>query len=130
MKRINLSVLKVTASILGAICCLPVGVDPNAQTKFPTGTFIGADLPITFTNGGKLLVKDRDTLLVEAVYVVSGDQIIFTDKQGKNACTAPTLAVGKYRWKYDGRALRFTKVEDRCEARIRILTMLRLNKRK
>jgi hypothetical protein len=129
-KHVKLCALKLAASILGVACCLLAGGVSGAQTKFPSGTFIGTDLPVTFTTAGKMLVKDRGTLVVEAIYTVSGDQIVFTDRQGKYACTAPTTAVGKYRWKYDGKALRFTKVEDRCEARIRILTTLRLSRQK
>lgn len=129
-KHVKLCALKLAASSLGVACCLLAGAVSGAQTKFPSGTFIGTDLPVTFTTTGKMFVKDKKVVVVEAIYTVSGDQIVFTDKQGKYACTEPAKAVGKYRWKYDGKALRFTKVEDRCESRIKILTMLRLSRQK
>ena len=130
MKRVKLLVFKLAIRILGAACCLLAVVALTAQTKFPIGTFVGTDLPVTFTATGKMLVKDRGVVVVEATYAVTGDQIIFTDKQGKLACTEPATAVGKYRWKYDGQALRFTKVEDGCEGRVRTLTTLRLSRQK
>jgi hypothetical protein len=129
-KQVKQRTFNLRICILGAMCWLLIITAPSAQSRFPTGAFSGADLHVTFTASGKMLVKDKGVLVIEAIYSVNGDQIIFTDKQGKYACIEAVNAVGKYRWKYDGKALRFTKVEDRCESRIKTLTMLRLSRQK
>jgi hypothetical protein len=56
---------------------------------------------------------------VKGSYLVTGNQITFTDEEGGLQCPGP----GKYEWVLDGQTLTFTAVEDTCESRKFILTV-------
>lgn len=92
----------------------------SATESFPTGKYVAGDFSATFTGGGKFTVGQKEETVVEGVYSVTADRIELTDKQGRYACTE--AGPGKYEWKYDGKALKFTILEDLCEGRSEVLT--------
>jgi len=109
-----LCALVATARLL---CEAPLAVT-RAQDKFPTGSFAAGMFTITFNSDGSHSVSADDKIVVKGTYNVEQDQLILTDKEGEYACDGP----GKYKWKYDGKALALSKVEDECEGRMAALT--------
>lgn len=67
---------------------------------------------------------------VLGTYAITGDQVVFTDVEGFAACSAEEGVQGSYRFKADGNALRFTKLNDSCGARAHILSTQTLSLRK
>ena len=101
----------------------------SEQFQFPTGVFTNQEFTITFTNNRKYYFKNKNRILVEGSYIISGDKIILTDESGTVACTEPDTTTGRYEWKYGNERLIFSKIEDYCEGRISNLTkrpMIRL----
>ena len=99
------------------LCQAPLAVS-RAQDKFPTGSFAAGMFTITFNSDGSHSVSADDKIVVKGTYNVEQDQLVLTDKEGEYACAE----TGKYKWKYDGKALTLTKVEDECEGRMTALT--------
>jgi hypothetical protein len=54
-------------------------------------------------------------LSVLATYTVTGDQIVFKDSS-EDTC-GPAAQEGAYTWAYDGKALTFKVLHDRCVGR-------------
>lgn len=121
--------VKQAKSICSLLCALSIVTsliyvtslcETLAQDKFPIGTYIGGSFTLTFNSDGSHSVSGNDKVLVKGTYTVTKDQIVLTDKEGEYACkgTEP----GRYNWKYDGKALSFSKLEDDCGGRINGLT--------
>ena len=99
---------------------------PSArESGFPVGSYQAANgsLVVIFSSDGKFSVKSSDGGPIAAgAYTIDGDQILFSEnldgEDGNRMCEDS----GKYRWKFDGKALVFSKVEDECEGRVRALT--------
>jgi hypothetical protein len=85
-----------------------------AQTKFPNGAYSSGDFTITFNADGTHLVSMNGDVVVKGSFVISGDQIELTDKEGQFACEG---VKGKYKWKAQEKSLKFEKIEDECEGR-------------
>lgn len=92
--------------------CISAGF---AQNKFPIGAYVNGMFTITFLADGNHNVSAEGNVLVKGSYVVSGDQLVLTDKEGEYACGADQP--GKYKWTVEGTSLKFEKVEDACEGR-------------
>jgi hypothetical protein len=88
------------------------------RDRFPMGTYAEGDFSATFTKEGELIVFSDDFVKARAVYSVDGNIIAFKDKDAKSQC----VGEGKYKWKFDGKALTFTKISDACTGRTRHLT--------
>jgi hypothetical protein len=113
------SLLCVLSTLTSLICVSSI-CETRAQDKFPIGTYVGGSFTLTFNSDGGHSVSVNEKVAVKGNYTVSGDQIAFTDKEGEFACTG--TEAGKYKWKYDGKALTFSKLEDDCDGRINGLT--------
>ena len=113
------SLLYVLSALTSLICVSSI-CETRAQDKFPIGTYVGGSFTLTFNSDGGHSVSVNEKVAVKGTYTVTGDQIAFTDKEGEFACTG--TEAGKYRWKYDGKALTFSKLEDDCDGRINGLT--------
>ena len=86
---------------------------------FPAGVYTAhQSVTLTFDGKGQFQVSDGKATQVAGHYVVKGDRLELTDKEGAWACTKPGEQTGTYRWKYADSALTFTKVADHCEARV------------
>jgi hypothetical protein len=109
----------------------PPGFAPPEPTRyepdstFPVGSYqaAGGDLVLTFSSDGKFSVKRSDGAAIAAgTYTIDGDQMVLSESldggDGNRICEE----TGKYKWKFDGQALFFSKVEDECEGRARALT--------
>lgn len=105
---------------LASLICGAFLAETLAQDKFLAGTYVGERFAVTFTKDGNYSVSENDKTVVKGTYTVTQDQIIFTDKEGAYACKETDT--GKYKWKYDGKALTFSKVDDVCKGRIKGLT--------
>jgi len=95
-------------------------------SSFPPGSYqaAGGALVVTFTGDGKFSVKRPNGGPIAAgTYTIDSDQIVLTEthdgEDGNRMCEEP----GEYRWKFDGKALSFSKVVDGCEGRVRALTL-------
>lgn len=110
--------LPVIAALVGAVL---------AKGSFPAGTYASGDFTVAFRSDGSFRVSEKGDAVVEGSYTVEADRITLTDKQGRYACVAE--GPGKYTWKQNGQTLAFTKVDDRCPGRQRILTTQPLTKR-
>ena len=96
-----------------------VGTLP-AKDAFPVGIYASDDFTIAFRSDGTFRVSEKGDAVVEGTYTVEADRITLTDKQGRYACV--TEGPGKYTWKQNGQTLAFTKVDDSCTGRERVLT--------
>jgi hypothetical protein len=106
------------------------GVVPEfrAGGGFPAGSyemFVGNEKAIlTFTADGRIIGKKVDGgRIIGGLYSTNGDEIVMKEMKGERGdiekeCAGP----GKYKWRFDGKALRFTKVADDCYGRARSLT--------
>jgi len=101
-------------SILAALTCLLCFV-VYADDKFPTGAFVAGEFTLTFNSDRSYTVSTADKIVVKGTCEVTNDQIVFKDSEGDFACGADKP--GKYKWKYDGKAITFTKIEDECDGR-------------
>lgn len=120
-----------TCRILRALLTLPVIAmlvgAALARASFPAGTYASGDFTVAFRSDGTFRVSEKGEAVVEGSYAVEADRITLTDKQGRYACVAE--GPGKYTWKQNGQTLAFTKVDDSCPGRERILTTQPLTKR-
>jgi hypothetical protein len=92
---------------------------PTATTAlaFPTGIFTKASWTWEFRTDGTCNSKESHSELdVDGVYTVTGDQIVIQDDYFP--CRD---VVGTYTWTYDGNALGFTAVEDKCLDRFNLI---------
>ena len=99
-----------------------------AKNEFPTGTYTSGDFAIVFNSDGSFRVSEKGEMVVAGRYTVQENRISLIDKQGRYACTVE--GEGKYNWKQDGETLSFTKTDDGCPVRVRILTAQPLTRRK
>jgi hypothetical protein len=106
-----------TAAIGCALALVTVTV-AGGQAQFPTGTFANGSLTITFNSNGTHSVTDSGNVVVRGTYVVKGDEISLTDKDGEYACDG----TGRYLWQYDGKALTLKYLLDDCGGRVDGLT--------
>jgi hypothetical protein len=117
------NILKPVSGLLCTMACLlcvaPI-TTTLAQDKFPTGSFVGGMFTLTFNSDGSHTVSAQEKTVVKGTHTVTQDEIVFTDKEGEYACSEAMK--GKYKWKYDGKALTFSKLEDECEGRVNGLT--------
>ena len=102
-----------------------VGTLP-AKDPFPVGIYASGDFTVAFSSDGTFRVREKRDVVVEGSYTVEASRITLTDKQGRYACVAE--GSGKYTWKQEGQTLAFTKVDDSCSGRERILTKQPLTK--
>jgi hypothetical protein len=93
---------------------------------FPTGMYEVKEAPYTLSFGdkGQFLVNTGETLRVTGHYSVKAGQLRLTDQTGPWACTKAGEQAGTYAWKYENAVLTFSKVEDKCEDRVRSLVNL------
>ena len=107
-------------SILALLACLLCTVI-YADDKFPTGAFQAGYFTLTFVGDGSYTVAAEDKIVVKGTYTVEKDEIAFKDSEGEYACVQDKP--GKYKWKYDGKAITFSKVEDECDGRSQALPL-------
>jgi hypothetical protein len=77
---------------------------------------------------GEFTTSQNGEVVVRGTYAVSGDQMSFSDAEGKMAC-AKEQASGSYKPALDGGTLSFTLVEDTCAGRRIVLTSHALTKK-
>ena len=106
--------LMISVSLL----CVSFASLALTQSKFPTGTYANGDFAITFSDDGTHTVSSGGNVVVKGSYTVTQDQIALSDKEGDYACKG----TGKYKWKAEGKGLKFEKVEDECEGRATALS--------
>jgi hypothetical protein len=117
---------KIGKALIAATWCtlllLPAALIGMAQTltrdRFPTGTYLEGDFNATFTKAGEIIVFDDDFVKARGLYTLEGNTIVIKDKSPQSECGGE----GKYRWKFDGKALTFTKISDACVGRTHHLT--------
>jgi len=109
---------KIRSGIIGSVSIIAMIAVPFvvAAPTFPTGTYKAGEISIQFDDHGHVRVGQGDHILVEGQFVVSADQIKLTDESGPMACSKGE-ETGSYRWKYEGEALSFSKLDDPCDGR-------------
>src|SRR5215813_10841875 len=121
---------KTNARILTALLILPViGMLVGAvlaKGSFPAGTYASGEFTVAFRGDGTYRVSEKGDAVVDGSYTVESDQITLTDKQGRYACVGE--GPGKYTWKQNGQTLAFTKIDDSCPGREKVLTTRPLTK--
>ena len=56
--------------------------------------------------------------LIGGLYTTSGDEIVMKDMKGEQGQIEESCAgEGKYKWRFDGKALRLTRISDHCDER-------------
>ena len=114
-KRLSILIL------LAVFSCLTLGTHTLAKGKLPKGTYVAGGWALTIGSKNQFRVLENGKEVVVGRYTVTGDQLVLTDVRGARACIVAGLEVGKYKWEYDGKALRLTKIEDNCEGRVNAL---------
>jgi hypothetical protein len=109
-----MSVYKIRSVII-CMSTITMAVAVAAPT-FPTGKYKAGEISIQFDDHGHLKVSEGDRTLVDGRFVANADQIKLTDESGPMACSEDE-ATGSYRWKYEGEALSFSNLDDRCDGR-------------
>jgi hypothetical protein len=93
---------------------------------FPKGAYTATrraeKWTLRFDDKGTFAVLKGTEAVAEGTYRAMKDQIEFADKKGPRA--DPKAKPGRYRWKLEGKTLRFTKVEDESKGRAAALTSL------
>jgi len=110
------------ATLLIAVFWLFVSMTNIFAADFPQGTYTSGDYTIVFADKGQFRVLTGEEVVVEGEYMVKGDHLTLTDKQGRLACKGEGIATATYGWKYEGEALTLSKVEDKCTGRSAGLT--------
>src|SRR5690242_2404733 len=68
---------------------------------FPAGVYTAhQSVTLTFERDGQFQVSDGKATQVAGRYVVKGDRLELTDKEGAWACTKPGQQTGTYKWTY------------------------------
>jgi len=106
-----------TRALLAVLACF-ICFAAYARDKFPTGAFAAGPFTLTFNGDGSYTVAAEDKVVVKGTYTATDDEILLKDTEGEYACVNQP---GKYKWKYDGKAITFSKVEDACEGRAQAL---------
>jgi hypothetical protein len=108
-----------------AICSM-LALSAAFAAEFPTGIYEVKEAPYTlsFDDAGQFHVNTGDALKVTGSYSVKAGQLRFTDQTGPWACSRAGEQSGTYAWKYENAVLTFSKVEDKCEDRVRSLVNL------
>lgn len=118
MRNLKLSFMAAATIWLLAATALPAVAQDPKKSDFPIGSYWDGGFIATFTADGKLTIYDEDFIKAEGFYKIDGDQIMITDKDATGECSG----VGKYNWKFDGKALRFAKLKDDCAGRAHHMT--------
>ncbi len=105
---------------LGQVACgLIIPLSAALAADFPAGAYTAHEnVTLTFDGKGQFRVNDGKATQVAGHYTVRGNHLELTDKEGPWACTKPGEQTGTYTWKYTNSALTFTKIADRCDARV------------
>ncbi len=86
---------------------------------FPTGKFtytVGEYSPVVeIAEQGKITLSLGGEVIVVSKYQVMGDIVEVEDVEGSYA--GPEYGVGRYSWKYTGKTLTFTLIEDKMPPR-------------
>jgi hypothetical protein len=90
--------------------CSPTKPAPTPTTvSFPTGAFVNGDWSWEFKADGSF-VSGGPLGSESGTYSVSGDQVVIT-------CQCCGDVEGTYTWSFDGMALKFTAIDDKCTNR-------------
>jgi hypothetical protein len=110
---------------------LTLAMTPAFAADFPIGSFAanGGTTTMIFDGKGQFRVVEKDATVVSGQYTIKGEQFEITDMQGPWACTKAEEKTGVYRWKLDKSELTFSKVADRCEARVQSLAPVKWQRR-
>ncbi len=103
--------LLIFMSFLGAAQSL-------SRERFPVGTYLEGDFNATFTKEGEIIVFSDELVKARGFYKLEGHTIIIKDRDRESQCSGE----GKYKWRFDGKALTFVKLADACAGRARHLT--------
>lgn len=98
---------------------LPPAPTATTAQSFPTGIFAKANLTFEFKPDGTSVLESHSGSMdanFSGTYTVTGDQFVIKDDS-----TTCQDAVGTYTWTYDGNALRFKVVGDKCRDRLNLL---------
>jgi hypothetical protein len=97
---------------------------------FPAGTFVATvagksprflngPWRLTFAAGGRYTSEHPpNEVVARGRLATSGGTVTFGKETGSVACST----AGRYRWRFDGRRLRFTAIADACGGRAIVLT--------
>lgn len=115
--------MKLTTTL--ATSLLAASVATMAATSalaadFAAGTYVASGINLTFDGKGHFRGTQKDAVVVEGDYNVTGDQLTFADKSGPWACAA--AQTGTYHWKATADTLTLSKVSDACNERVQSLT--------
>jgi hypothetical protein len=103
----------IYATLVASMMAMPLVM---AASAFPTGKYKAGEISIQFDDHGHVKVSQGERTLVDGQFAATADEIKLTDESGPMAC-AKDEATGTYRWKYEGEALSFSKLDDRCDGR-------------
>jgi hypothetical protein len=97
-------------ALLTIVGCSPTKPSSSPTTaSFPTGAFVNGDWSWEFKADGTF-VSSGQLGSESGTYSVNGDQVVIT-------CQCCGNVEGTYTWFFDGAALKFTAIDDKCANR-------------
>jgi hypothetical protein len=108
----------MSKAMLAAVLVLSAcATAPNREgPAFPFGSYRIRAAQVDYDQGGRYRIYDATQTYVEGRYDIQGDTIAMTDVGGQYACQGDTNP-GRYKWSAENGAIRFSLLEDRCDAR-------------
>jgi hypothetical protein len=98
----------------------------DAGDRFPTGSYkisVERESPtITFAPDGSIVLKNGRQVKIEGRYTINGDQVLIKMKEKRGETEMACEGEGRYRWGFNGKAIRLTKMADDCLGRVFALT--------
>ena len=106
-----------------AVCILLIAAALSACSSkaFPTGTYTCPGGVVEYREDGTFtLMRENDIVVTEGTYSVKGDEIQFTD----SLCAEEDANPGTYKWHHEDDKLKCELIEDPCEGRRGLLTLI------
>jgi hypothetical protein len=101
--------------------------DADFPAKFPAEerSALSGKWELTLAENGVTKIMKDGQLVAEGRYSSTADRFVITDEQGPLSCSqAPGLETGIYKWTIAEDKLTLKAIEDKCDGRRFILTLL------
>lgn len=102
--------------ILMALCTSCASSQKSGSSQFPIGAYKIRSAQVDYYGNGTYRIFDTRQVYVLGRYKIDGNVITMTDTGGEYGCKGNSNPA-KYKWNFDGTSIKFTLIEDRCDAR-------------
>lgn len=102
--------------VLMALCTSCASSQKSGSTQFPLGAYKIRSAQVDYYGNGTYKIFDTRQVYVLGRYKIDGNVITMTDTGGEYGCKGNSNPA-KYKWSSDGTSIKFTLIEDSCDAR-------------